>query len=561
MFVSIITIGIVSLSFIYTLNKSIHINDNSDKLILQSVDKARSAQVDFKKQVQEWKDLLIRGNNSDSYKNYFSAFEAQGKATEKDLVALKVLMQLQGLDTSKIDNAIKNHNELEIKYMNALGSYDVNNPSSVQMVDKMVKGIDRVPTDNIDGIVKYLQYYSNNRIQNTEVNSDVQYKIILIIMIGTILSIIMISLILGVIFVNQITKPLMILKNKISELAETDGDLTFKLPVLSKDEIGIVSEAFNLFMDKVRKTIIDAADGTVVLNNGCNTLTTGVEQANTAMNQIVGAVNEIALGNQNIAEEISSAKLNIEEINTQASETTNGINNVIMDFDEANKVILYGKEALNKQHCYMDEISTLIENVLKAAEELEEKSKKVNLIADTIGSIAEQTNLLALNASIEAARAGEQGKGFVVVAEEVKKLAEASTNATDEVSTNTGAMKSAVENTRNYIDDVMKRIKSQEDIINNTDKSFNEISKKVSSIMVNTKQAGERMGKVNDKVYTLNSSMQKILGVAEETAASTEQSLASAEEQSKSIENINSMVLQFDKLSQQLDIIVNSFKY
>ena len=209
----------------------------------------------------------------------------------------------------------------------------------------------------------------------------------------------------------------------------------------------------------------------------------------------------------------------------------------------------------------MNEISSITNNVLTAAETLEEKANSVTSIVSTIGSIAEQTNLLALNAAIEAARAGDQGKGFAVVAEEVRKLAESSAMSAKEVYLNVQAMQDAVKQTIIHINDARDRIEKQEDIVNKTDISFNKILEKISSIMEHTKEAGERMNEVTDQVGSLNSSIQNISAIAEETAASTEEALASTEEQTNSIDNVNNMVIEVNKLASDLKGVVNSFKY
>lgn len=560
-FILMLIIGALSLNSLYTINKEIHTNANSDELTIKSVDTARSAQVNFKKQVQEWKDLLIRGNNPDSFKKYSSGFSVYEKSTQNDLMTLRELMKKQGLDFSKVDAAIKTHSNLGTEYRDALKNYDENNPQSMHLVDNLVNGIDRVPTDNIDKIVTQIEIYASNNTVQAEKNSDMQFKKILISMIFGFLFTIIICLILGVLLVNKITRPLLILKDKISELAETDGDLTLKLPISSKDEIGQVADKFNLFIDKIRKTIKEAADGTVVLNTGCNSLSKNIDAVSLAMEQISCAVNEITEGNQQVASEISSSSFTLDEISKHVNTTTDDMSNVIMHFEETNKSIILGKKSILEQHTHMNEIGVLTNNVLDASKELKEKATAINLMANTIGDIASQTNLLALNAAIEAARAGEHGKGFAVVAEEVRKLAESSALATNEVNLNIQAMHIAVNQTISYVNDVRNRIETQNNIVRKTDKSFNDISENFSSVMDSTKSVGERMKNITSEVDSLNNSIQNISAIAEETAASTEETLASTDEQSSNIENVNTMVVEFNKLSQNLETIVSNFKY
>lgn len=561
MFISMIIIGALYLNSLYSLNKQIDSNINSEKLAIESVDNARSAQVNFKKQVQEWKNLLIRGNTTDNYQKYLSQFEEEEKATQSNLVALKDLMKQQGLDVSKVEDAIKTHEELGVKYKEALKSYDLSNPNSLYVVDALVKGIDRVPTDNIDGIVAQIQDYVAENVKNTQESSNEKFKRELILATSGITLAIVFCLILGVTFVRGIIRSINILKDKISNLAEKDGDLTVKLPITSNDELGEVAEKFNIFMDKIKKNIAEAANCTLVLTDGCDTLSESTNDVNLSMNQISSTVSEIAKGNQQVANEIVNVCSTLDEISKHANTTAGDMTKIITQYGETNKSISIGKNALSEQHVHMNEISSITNNVLIAAEDLEKKANSVNSIVNTISSIAEQTNLLALNAAIEAARAGEQGRGFSVVAEEVRKLAESSSLSAKEVYSNVQAMQDAVKQTIIYINDTKDRIQKQEDIVNKTDISFSEILEKVSLMMDNTKQAGERMNEVTEQVDSLNSSIQNISAIAEETAASTEETLASTEAQTNSIDNVNNMVMEFNKLASNLKVVVGSFKY
>ncbi|MBA4509553.1 methyl-accepting chemotaxis protein [Clostridium sporogenes] len=561
MIMSMIIIGTFCLNSLYSINKQIHTNINSEIIRTKSIDTARSAQVHFKKQVQEWKNLLIRGNDPNKFQKYLSGFNDEEKATHKDLLSLKDLMKQQRLDTSKVDEAIKTHEELGGKYKEALKSYDWKNSNSLHVVDTLVNGIDRAPTDNIDAIVQQIQDYSTETLKYVQDSSEKKFKKEIILAIIAITLITAICLILTITFVKKIINSINILKDKISDLAEKDGDLTVKLPIIGKDELGLVSEKFNIFIDKLRENITDAANCTFLLTDGCNTLTESTSDVNTSMDQITCTVSEIAKGNQQVANEIVSACSNLDDISKHANTTAKDMTEIIKQYEETNESINIGKDALLEQHSHMDEINIIINNVLAAAKTLEEKSNSVNTIVSTIGSIAEQTNLLALNAAIEAARAGEGGKGFAVVAEEVRKLAESSALSTKEVYSNVQAMQDAVKETIIHINDANDRLEKQEYIVNKTDTSFNEILEQISSIMNHTKQAEERMNEVTDQVGSLNSSIQNISSIAEETAASTEEALASTEEQSSSIDNVNKLAFEFNKLANDLKGVVNNFKY
>jgi methyl-accepting chemotaxis protein-1 (serine sensor receptor) len=130
-------------------------------LFEESVDVARSAQIEFEKQVQEWKDILLRGNDPIAFEKYRDAFTKHGEATEKNLQQLKVLLHELGLDTGQVDQASRAHQELNAKYLAALKQYDFANPNSAHILDVMMKGMDRLPNKLMGDIVVSIIAQSN----------------------------------------------------------------------------------------------------------------------------------------------------------------------------------------------------------------------------------------------------------------------------------------------------------------------------------------------------------------------------------------------------------------
>lgn len=138
------------------------------QFVTQSVDLARTAQVTFKKQVQEFKDVLLRGKNPDDYAKYFRSFEADEAETQKNLSSLKVLLASAGIDPSLVDATLQEHLGLGAKYRRALKDYNpaLANPSEI--VDKEVRGIDRAATDKIDGVVDQVRHFDLATTQKLE---------------------------------------------------------------------------------------------------------------------------------------------------------------------------------------------------------------------------------------------------------------------------------------------------------------------------------------------------------------------------------------------------------
>ena len=144
------------------------------KFLAQSIDLARSAQLDFKKQVQEWKDTLLRGNDPQLFKKYFDQFGQREAAVDQDLDSLRKLFAGAGVDTKLVEQSISEHEKLGGLYRDALKSYDSSLSNSCFIVDLKVKGIDRAATDAIDAIVQQVQQFEADTTQATEAQFHAQ---------------------------------------------------------------------------------------------------------------------------------------------------------------------------------------------------------------------------------------------------------------------------------------------------------------------------------------------------------------------------------------------------
>lgn len=141
---------------------------NEARRLVTAVDTARLAEVNFKKQVQEWKNVLLRGQDPALYQKYLDAFTRQETLVQQNLQSLKPLMQQMGLPTDQVDGLVQSHQLLGTRYRQALGSYDQSSFQSAITVDKKVRGIDREPTDRMDALVRYIEEETEAGIKASE---------------------------------------------------------------------------------------------------------------------------------------------------------------------------------------------------------------------------------------------------------------------------------------------------------------------------------------------------------------------------------------------------------
>ena len=349
--------------------------------------------------------------------------------------------------------------------------------------------------------------------------------------VGTIAAI-LIGLSVAFFITRGILTPLQATNNILKDIAEGEGDLTIRVPVDTNDEVGELGTSFNAFVEKLQSIIGEISDASSQMASASKEMTEIVEQTSTG------------IGKQK--QETSMVATAITEMTTTVLEVANNAEGASSAAGKANNEAKEGRQIVHGTVEAITDLATSIENSASVMEELKKNSANIGTVLDVIKSIAEQTNLLALNAAIEAARAGEQGRGFAVVADEVRTLAQRTQQSTTEI-------ESLIDNLQNGAEQavkVMTKSREQTDLsvekAQHAGQSLSSITQSVETILqMNTQiaTASEEQSAVSEEIQR---NVANIQNIAEETSAGAEQT--------------NNASAELARLGGQLSTLVGQFK-
>jgi methyl-accepting chemotaxis protein len=366
-----------------------------------------------------------------------------------------------------------------------------------------------------------------------------------LITVGVVFGLVMLSVI-GTLTLLLVLRPINAVVTGLKDIATGDGDLTKRLEIKSKDEIGALAKWFNQFVGNLQSIIRDVASNADEMQSSSAELS----QISNHMSGGSLKTSEKATG---VAEAGDQMQANMTSVAAAMEQAATNLNMVVSAVDEMTATINEIAQTSESARVKTDTAVQLANATSDQVDELGRSAQKIGQVVETITDISEQVNLLALNATIEAARAGEAGKGFAVVANEIKELAKQTSDSTSEIKNRVSDIQSSTNGTVTRISDIVTAFGEVNELVGTIATAIEEQS-------VTTREISGNLTQANGGITDVNENVNNSTAMTTQVAEDIEDVKAAAGEMSNSSSQVNLNAEQLAKLSEQLASMVRRFK-
>lgn len=445
--------------------------------------------------------------------------------------------KLQDISSEMLSLAVKNEND------KAYDVYLKEMDPQRETVNQLIEDIQTLNADNAKTI-----YQRDSK----EAGSIIT---LLIIVIAASL---VLSISIGLLMTRLITKPIKDIQALFTETEQ--GDFTVKGTYQSKDELGLLTASFNKMVAGVRSIIETVGETSHQVASSSQELSASADESTKASEYISTTIQELAVGSDQQVESVENSRTVIKGMTEFAGRISSNAEKAAATADQTALMSLEGTKAIDKVSAQMKSINETVVSLSEAFKHLTERSNEIGNITEVITSIAEQTNLLALNAAIEAARAGEQGKGFAVVADEVRKLAEQSAQSAEQITRLITIIQNDTKQTMNSVISATGEVKEGLVVVHEAGGAFQKIENSITEVVTQINDVTNLVKNLTAGTSEIETAISGVKEVAETAAGSTQTVSAATQEQLASMEEIAAASQILAQNAEELQHLIQKFK-
>lgn len=498
--------------------------------VRQSAD-ARRMQVELKKQVQEWKDVLLRGADSGALTRYTAAYRARSDTVAAMATALALATGDRPLRDALMAFRAA-HAQLRRDYDAALTHFAEDPRRRQSEADAMVKGRDRAPTDQIDAIVA--AYEARVDAASRALERQVAWARRATAGILTLATLLVVWMLLRL--VQHVTRPLEQLQRAAARVAT--GDLRAAgIGRETPDELGRLADAFARMTDRLRSVLGDVRREAAQVAGTARELAATTREISGSAQQVAEAASTISVASMEQTRRLEAARDATAIVERAVRSAADDATRAAALTADTRTAADEASHASDRAMAALEEILAASNDVVPAAHALRERAGRIETLTDAIDAIARQTNLLSINAAIEAARAGANGRGFTVLASEIRSLADQTAEALHRI-------RALTSDVRDVADRNAARAALVHDRVLDGERTIGEALRALATIREASRHGGMATHAIVGALAAPREAIERLFADVADLAAAAQQNAASAQQVSAASEQTTAAVAQ-----------------